>query len=157
MGDGDSLKPVFDDNIRDFLGNRNPVNKAITTTLQLMDKNSFCMLNNGITIIAENVQITGTTAVLTDYQIVNGCQTSHVLYENRNLDGIEELLIPIKVIGTKDDITRNSITKATNSQTSIKPEQLEALSDFQKIWKHIIALLKMNEDYIMKEELDSID
>ena len=132
MGDGDSLKPVFDDNIRDFLGNRNPVNKAITTTLQLMDKNSFCMLNNGITIIAENVQITGTTAVLTDYQIVNGCQTSHVLYENRNLDGIEELLIPIKVIGTKDDITRNSITKATNSQTSIKPEQLEALSDFQK-------------------------
>lgn len=59
------------------------------------------MLNNGITIIAENVQITGTTAVLTDYQIVNGCQTSHVLYENRNLDGIEELLIPIKVIGTK--------------------------------------------------------
>lgn len=41
MGDGDSLKPVFDDNIRDFLGNRNPVNKAITTTLQLMDKNHF--------------------------------------------------------------------------------------------------------------------
>lgn len=132
MGDGDSLKPVFDDNIRDFLGNRNPVNKAITATLQELDNNSFCMLNNGITIIAEKVQITGTTAVLTDYQIVNGCQTSHVLYENRNLAGIDELLIPIKVIGTKDDITRNNITKATNSQTSIKPEQLEALSDFQK-------------------------
>ena len=105
MGDGDSLKPVFDDNIRDFLGNRNPVNKAITATLQELDNNSFCMLNNGITIIAEKVQITGTTAVLTDYQIVNG---------------------------SKDDITRNNITKATNSQTSIKPEQLEALSDFQK-------------------------
>ena len=74
MGEGDSLKPVFDDNIRDFLGNRNPVNKAIMSTLQEMDVNSFCMLNNGITIIAEKVQITGTTAVLTDYQIVNGCQ-----------------------------------------------------------------------------------
>ena len=132
VGEGDSLKPVFDDNIRDFLGNRNPVNKAIKTTLQELDNNSFCMLNNGITIIANKVQITGTTAVLTDYQIVNGCQTSHVLYENRNLNGIDELLIPIKVIGTKDDITRNNITKATNSQTSIKPEQLEALSDFQK-------------------------
>lgn len=132
IGDGDSLKPVFDDNIRDFLGNRNPVNKAITTTLQKLDTNSFCMLNNGITIIADKVQLTGTTAVLTDYQIVNGCQTSHVLYENKNLSGIDELLIPIKVIGTKDDVTRNNITKATNSQTSIKPEQLEALSDFQK-------------------------
>ena len=90
------------------------------------------MLNNGITIIANKVTLTGTTAVLTDYQIVNGCQTSHVLYENRNLDGVDDLLIPIKVIGTTDEDIRNNITKATNSQTSIKPEQLEALSDFQK-------------------------
>lgn len=132
INDSDSLKPVFDDNIRDFLGNRNSVNKAILSTLQNLDINSFCMLNNGITIIAKKVSLTGTTAVLTDYQIVNGCQTSHILYENRNLDNIDELLIPIKVIGTKDETTRNSITKATNSQTSIKPEQLEALSDFQK-------------------------
>lgn len=132
INDSDSLKPVFDDNIRDFLGNRNSVNKEISNTLQNLDVNSFCMLNNGITIIAKKVSLTGTTTVLTDYQIVNGCQTSHILYENRNLQGIDELLIPIKVIGTKDETTRNSITKATNSQTSIKPEQLEALSDFQK-------------------------
>lgn len=132
MNDGDSLKPVFDDNIRDFLGNKNPINKAIFDTLQNLDINSFCMLNNGITIIANKVTLTGTTAVLTDYQIVNGCQTSHVLYENRNLEGVDELLIPIKVIGTTDEDIRNNITKATNSQTSIKPEQLEALSDFQK-------------------------
>ena len=132
MNDGDSLKPVFDDNIRDFLGNKNPINKAIFDTLQDLDVNSFCMLNNGITIIANKVTLTGTTAVLTDYQIVNGCQTSHVLYENRNLDGVDDLLIPIKVIGTTDEDIRNNITKATNSQTSIKPEQLEALSDFQK-------------------------
>ena len=63
---------------------------------------------------------------------MNGCQTSHILYENRNLDGVDDLLIPIKVIGTTDEDIRNNITKATNSQTSIKPEQLEALSDFQK-------------------------
>lgn len=132
MNDGDSLKPVFDDNIRDFLGNKNPINKAIFDTLQNLDINSFCMLNNGITIIANKVTLTGTTAVLTDYQIVNGCQTSHVLYENRNLNGVDDLLIPIKVIGTTDEDIRNNITKATNSQTSIKPEQLEALSDFQK-------------------------
>lgn len=132
MNDGDSLKPVFDDNIRDFLGNKNPINKAIFETLQDLDINSFCMLNNGITIIANKVTLTGTTAVLADYQIVNGCQTSHVLYENRNLAGVDDLLIPIKVIGTTDEDIRNNITKATNSQTSIKPEQLEALSDFQK-------------------------
>ncbi len=129
--ENNSLKPVFYDNIRDFLG-KNSVNKAITATLQNLDINSFCMLNNGITIIADKIQITGSTVVITNYQIVNGCQTSHVLYENKNLPGIDELLIPIKLIATKDDETRGKITKATNSQTSIKPEQLEALSDFQK-------------------------
>lgn len=132
IDDNNLLKPVFDDNIRDFLGDRNPVNKAITETLQKLDVNSFCMLNNGITIISDRIQVTGTTVVLTDYQIVNGCQTSHVLYDNRLLPGIEELLIPIKIIGTTNDEIKNGITKATNSQTSIKPEQLEALSDFQK-------------------------
>ncbi|BCN31922.1 AIPR family protein [Anaeromicropila herbilytica] len=132
IGDGDSLRPVFDDNIRDFLGNKNPVNSEIQKSLDVMDINSFCMLNNGITIVANRATVTGTTAILNDYQIVNGCQTSHVLYENRNLKGIDELLIPIKLIGTTNDDMKNMITKATNSQTSIKPEQLEALSDFQK-------------------------
>lgn len=145
MNDGDSLKPVFDDNIRDFLGNRNSINKAIFDTLQNLDINSFCMLNNGITIIANKVTLTGTTAVLTDYQIVNGCQTSHVLYENRNLEGVDELLIPIKVIGTTDEDIRNNITKATNSQTSIKPEQLEALSDFQKNLETYYSTYSENE------------
>ena len=129
--DGDTLRPVFNDNIRDFLGN-NPVNTEIINTLQNLNINSFCMLNNGITIIADKIQITGPKTTLTDYQIVNGCQTTHILYENKDLHGIDELLIPIKIIATKDDETRGKITKATNSQTSIKPEQLEALSDFQK-------------------------
>ena len=57
INDSDSLKPVFDDNIRDFLGNRNSVNKAILSTLQNLDINSFCMLNNGITIIAKKVSL----------------------------------------------------------------------------------------------------
>lgn len=132
IGEGESLKPVFDDNIRDFLGNKNQVNNEIAQTLLEKNPNSFCMFNNGITIIAEKIQITGATVILTDYQIVNGCQTSHILYTNRNLDGIDDLMIPIRLIGTNDETIRNRITKATNSQTSIKPEQLEALSDFQK-------------------------
>ena len=89
-------------------------------TLKTKDVNSFCMLNNGITIIADKLTMTGTTTVLTDYQIVNGCQTSHVLYDNRNIEWIDDLLIPIKVIETTDDTTKNRITKATNSQTSNK-------------------------------------
>lgn len=132
VDDGDALKPVFNDNIRDFLGEKNPVNNQIDESIKRGNKYAFCMLNNGITIISEKINVTGTTVVLTDYQIVNGCQTSHVLYENRDMENIDDLLIPIRIIVTDDDKTKNEITKATNNQTSIKPEQLEALSDFQK-------------------------
>lgn len=68
-----------------------------------------------------------------DYQIVNGCQTSHMLYEHMN-DGqnIDELMIPVRIISTKNEELKNKITKATNNQTAIKKEQLEALSTFQK-------------------------
>lgn len=44
----------------------------------------------------------------------------------------DELIIPVRIIGTKDENLKNEITKATNSQTAIKKEQLEALSTFQK-------------------------
>lgn len=37
IGEADALKPVFDDNIRDFLGDTNPVNKAIMDTLKTKD------------------------------------------------------------------------------------------------------------------------
>ena len=44
----------------------------------------------------------------------------------------DELIKPVRIIGTKDENLKNEITKATNSQTAIKKEQLEALSTFQK-------------------------
>ena len=45
---------------------------------------------------------------------------------------VNDLMIPIRIIITQDENLKNSITKATNNQTSIKKEQLEALSTFQK-------------------------
>lgn len=126
------LKPVFEDNIRDFLGINNDVNTAIEDTIKSNNLNAFCMLNNGITIVADSAPSTGDKITINNYQIVNGCQTSHVLYMNREIKGIENLMIPIRIITTIDEEVKNSITKATNSQTAIKKEQLEALSTFQK-------------------------
>lgn len=68
---------------------------------------------------------------MTDYQIVNGCQTSHVLYYNRDLIGTN-LQIPIKLIETADEDTVNSIIKATNRQTEVTNEQLIALNEFHR-------------------------
>lgn len=126
------LKNVFEDNIRDFLGEKNYVNESIEQTVLQGNKYAFCMLNNGITIVAHSASVVGDSTTINDYQIVNGCQTSHILYMNRNSKEIDSLLIPIKIIVTNNEDLKNQITKATNSQTSITKEQLEALSTYQK-------------------------
>lgn len=127
----DKIRSIFYDNIRDYLGN-NPVNQKIQTTLKDGKFDFFSVLNNGVTIVAESLQVTGDKFTISDYQIVNGCQTSHVLFNNKDLEGIEKVYIPVRLIVTNNDDIKNDITKATNSQTEVKQEQLEALSEFQK-------------------------
>lgn len=129
--DKGKLKNIFTDNIRDYLGT-NPVNDKINGTLATGKFDLFSVLNNGVTVVANNLIPSGNRYTINDYQLVNGCQTTHVLYNNRNLAGIEQIFIPFRLIVTEEDEVKNSITIATNSQTAIKPEQLEALSDFQK-------------------------
>lgn len=89
-------------------------------------------MNNGITIVADSINITGDKATITNYQIVNGCQTSHVIFDNEDVEGIDDLMLPIRLIATINEDLKNDITRATNNQTSIKKEQLEALSTFQR-------------------------
>ncbi len=45
---------------------------------------------------------------------------------------IDQVAVPLRLIITERDDIKNEITKATNSQTEIKPDQLEALSELQK-------------------------
>ncbi len=73
IDENDNIKNVFDDNIRDFLGSDNDVNESMTKTIN--DNNSimnFGLLNNGVTIVAEELGQTGEIFTLTNYQIVNG-------------------------------------------------------------------------------------
>lgn len=128
-----SLKNVFEYNIRDFLGENNYVNNDIEQTICEGRNSAFCMLNNGITVVAQSAILVSDKMTISNYQIVNGCQTSHMLYINRDFADDNNLLIPIKIIVTENEDLKSQITKATNNQTSITKEQLEALSSFQKI------------------------
>ncbi|SHI96575.1 AIPR protein [Anaerovibrio lipolyticus DSM 3074] len=126
---GEIRKSVFYDNVRDFQGD-NPVNHEVAETV-CSDPQKFVLFNNGVTIICKKMTNIGKKFTLSDYQIVNGCQTSHVLYNHR--DDIEhDLQIPIKLIETEDDETVNRIIKATNRQTEVSDEQLIALNEFHR-------------------------
>ncbi|KAI9129976.1 AIPR family protein [Acaryochloris sp. CCMEE 5410] len=132
LDEEDNLVSVFEDNVRDFQGTNNDVNNGIEKTLKNEDSDLFSVLNNGVTIVASSISTTGDNFTIRDYQIVNGCQTSNVLFNNRKGDYINNVNIPIKIIATDDDEIKNRITLATNNQTPIKKEQLASLTSFQR-------------------------
>lgn len=127
---GNLLRGLFYDNVRDYQP-RNPVNAEIGDTLRSPDKEHFVLLNNGVTVVADDLIPAGDQFTLTGYQVVNGCQTTHVLFNNRDALG-ENLQVPVKLIIQPDDALKNRIIKATNRQTVVKDEELSALTDFQK-------------------------
>jgi hypothetical protein len=128
---GTLIKSIFYDNVRDFQ-DYNDVNRGIRATVADETlRPRFVLMNNGVTIITKTLRTTGNRFVIEDYQIVNGCQTSHVLYDSKDqLD--ETVMVPVRVISTRDEEVIASIIKATNRQTQVKEEQLLALTEFQK-------------------------
>lgn len=135
MDENDNIRNIFYDNVRDFQGLNNPVNTSIYETLNGESQELFTVLNNGVTVVANDLKTSGNKFTISDYQIVNGCQTSNILYEyliGTEKDKINNFHLPIKLIVTDNDEVKNRITIATNSQTAIKREQLQSMTDFQK-------------------------
>ena len=133
-----TLKNIFNDNIRAYQG-KNSVNQAIEETLKRGDFALFTAMNNGITIIAKDMQAVGSKFIIKDYQIVNGCQTTNVLYNNRNLNGIDKLQLSVRLIASHDASIRDKIIMGTNSQTAVTKEQLLSLSKIQTRIEDIYA------------------
>jgi AIPR protein len=128
---GQLRKGLFTDNVRDFRGADNPVNASIAQTLQSSARDRFAILNNGVTIVARDLRVTGDKLYMRAYQIVNGGQTSHVLFNEQ--DAIDESVwIPIRVIGTDDDELTTAVITATNSQTPVAAQELNSRSQFER-------------------------
>jgi hypothetical protein len=129
--DGGLQRTLFYDNVRDFQG-QNSVNREIDATLKSgAGQAALAIYNNGITIIAKKVERISGKVKLTDYQIVNGCQTSHVLFANKNkIDPGSHIVV--KIIETVDPEIAVNVIKATNRQTEVKVEAFESLSSFHK-------------------------
>ncbi|WAC70817.1 AIPR family protein [Roseateles sp. SL47] len=123
--DGNLRTQVFEENVRSFLGSENPVNKSIAATLASDSSSRFPVLNNGITIVSPDVQLQGTTLHLANFQIVNGCQTSNVLFENRATLG--EVMVNVKIVETQLEDVFSELVRATNSQTKVEDTQFLSL------------------------------
>lgn len=139
---------IFEENVRAFLGSNNPINKQIYETLANPEaQKKFAIFNNGITIISPDVRVQNDKISMENYQIVNGCQTSNVLFENYDLLHTESTLT-VKVIEAIDADVIADVVRATNSQTKV--DETQFLS-FTKLVRRLERYFAATEDIPGKE------
>ena len=125
---------IFEENIRAFLGDGD-VNNKIQGTLDDEDKSKlFSVLNNGITIVTPELTLTANSKEieLVNYQIINGCQTSHRLYENYE-KLTKDINVVVKCIESANEDNVTDIISATNSQTKINDESFFSLKQKSRL------------------------
>jgi len=137
---GNIIKYIFESNVRDYQG-KTSVNQEIKSTLEDEDsKEDFWWLNNGVTILATDVIAPGgKELVIHDPEIVNGLQTSNEIYlhfQNKiknsgTLNDAEKSLL-VRVIVPENEISRDKIIRATNSQTPIPKASLRATDSIHR-------------------------
>lgn len=130
--DGEIRRKIFYENVRDYQGLENSVNKEIRETIiNDSTRGQFILLNNGVTIITKSVTSLGAYEYeLSNFQIVNGCQTSNEIYNCKQ--HVSDIFVPVKIIYTTDIDIISSIVKATNRQSPVPEEAFVALDKYHK-------------------------
>lgn len=129
---GDLRRRIFYENVRDYQGIENSVNKEIRNTITGSNsRGQFVLLNNGVTIITRSVTSLGANMYeLSDFQIVNGCQTSNEIFNCKEY--ASDIFVPIKIIYTTNSDIISHIVKATNRQSPVPEEAFVALDKYHK-------------------------
>lgn len=146
-------RAVFFDNIRDYDA-KSKINLAIKESVRTGGGAEFVFRNNGITVVSKNIDRTGDRFRLEDFQIVNGCQTSNVIFdlvygedgEGESDEGLRtSIQVPFRLIGSKDDEFVSSIIVGTNRQNPVRDEQFWALRPFMKSFEEYCRSLDAEE------------
>lgn len=143
-----SLKPIIEQkkelilalNVRYYKG-ENEINSKIKEEYSKGKKSNFWLLNNGINGVCEHFEVENDTLKITNFQIVNGGQTSKTLTRIVN-DLPDEIQILLRLTKIKDKTKVSSISMnvaiASNSQNAINPRDLHSGDRIQrKIFEYL--------------------
>lgn len=116
---------VFLDNVRSFLGDEerkgfapNPGAVGLKHSLKLGEGKEVVLRHNGVTIVARGLeQQKDGSLMLREFQIVNGAQTSFVLFRNRDL--LDGVFVPIKLVITENDEVKDGVIVGANTQAPV--------------------------------------
>ncbi len=135
---------VFNENIRVYKP-AHRVNKAIIESATNKDNYQFFYLNNGVTILCENADYAPNTRSprvgLTNFQVINGGQTSHSLFEvyKKSPDNLSTIELLVRICETKrDSILSEKISETSNSQIPVGNRDLHSNDIIQR---------KLEEDF----------
>jgi len=124
---------LFSKNVRYGLG-KTRVNKDIKSTLKTIPEHpKFFLYHNGITIICEKFELNQASVKITNYSVVNGCQSMLTFYENADSisDGIF-VLTKIIEIPQGAPVSAEGITHWANNQNAISVRDLKANDAIQR-------------------------
>ena len=117
---------MLESNVRAFLQNKGKVNRGIRDTIK-DNPERFFAYNNGISAIADDVEVVNSKIVkMTNFQIVNGGQTTASIYSayNRDKADLSKIFVQVKISQLPSDINDkgniiSKIAKYANSQNKI--------------------------------------
>jgi hypothetical protein len=139
---GELNKGLFFENVRDFLGTANTVNEEIARTIANADeRDRFAILNNGVTLVAKQVTPSGDTFRISKFQVVNGCQTSHVLFNNRT-QLTDDMYMTVKIIETSDVDLSGKVIATTNSQSLVTKEAFATIRPYHRSLEDFFSAMR---------------
>ena len=179
LKDPDSLEPIsirhgiFYENVRGFLGSARGINKSILKSLDTESGRAlFFACNNGVTIVAKkcsDISSSSNQATIGQYQIVNGCQTSHILCEYyqkliaKALELTEEKHKEQEenkaaLEHAKADKDFNTFSDLSNEKEEINKkyrEKFESITNIPKIIRVPIRIIVTQNDEVIDEIVSS--
>lgn len=138
------FESLLSKNLRYHIKAGSNIDKDISNSIK-KNSDDFWFKNNGITIICEDFDVSGTEVKLEHFSIINGGQTTYNLYNSDSLDKNHDFFLPCKIIKIRGENDEEKsafsleIAKATNSQKPIKPIDLKANS-YEQV--HFSSLMK---------------
>lgn len=161
--------PLFDENIREYLGANGATNKKIRNTLlNPQDRSNFFFYNNGVTMLVEDMTSAKMINARLEFdvinpQIVNGCQTVSTIHDA--LSSLDQLTLEtefkntyvmvkiLKIPAKNDSLTAlyRHIVEYNNSQNSINDKNFTAVKDVFRLvqsefeWRGFLVLVKQSD------------
>jgi AIPR protein len=152
-----NLDTLYSENIRGFLGFKPKANQKMQGTLNdSIQKYYFPFLNNGLTLLCEKLNIPANTQLgnyvvqVKNPLIVNGLQTSRVIYDfyKKDSEKLKDVFVNIRIYESSEKDLVDLITDATNTQTPINFKDKISNEDFNSIAKELFRNNDIN--YLVK-------